>query len=387
VREVPFGRPMIGDEECAAVMKVLEGHILTHGPKVKEFEADFAKFTGAPRALALSSATAGLHLAYFHLGIGAGDEVIVPAQTHVATAHAVEFVGAKPVFIDAVPETGNIDLDALEAVVNENTKALSVVHYLGRPVDMERLSAFAERTGLFLVEDCALSIGSTINGKHTGLFGDIGTFSFYPVKHITTAEGGALIGKDLKAIERISRLRAFGIDRNIVAERKIPGEYDVQDLGFNYRMNELSAAIGVEQIKRLPGILSRRKENFETLSKGLQEIEELDVLQAEPVANATSSYYCLVAVLKSPATEKRAEIMAALKAAGVGTSIYYPKPVPHMTYYRKKYGFNDGTFPAAARISGHGIALPVGSHLGSEDMHYIVEQVKHALAGVLQQAV
>lgn len=154
-RNIPFGRPMISEEERRAVLKVLSGPILTHGPHVHEFEQVFARFTKAPFAVATSSCTAALHLAYLHLGIGPGDEVIVPTQSHVATAHAVEYCGAKPVFIDSETRTGNIDIDAIEGAVTERTRALSVVHYLGLPVDMDRVMAIAGRHKLFVVEDCA----------------------------------------------------------------------------------------------------------------------------------------------------------------------------------------------------------------------------------------
>ena len=248
VRNIPFGKPMIGEEERRAVMDVLSGPILTHGPRVHEFEKVFAQFTQAPFAVATGSCTAALHLAYLQLGIGAGDEVIVPTQSHVATAHAVEYCGARPVFIDSEPRTGNIDLDAIEACVTERTRALSVVHYLGLPVEMDRVIEIGRRHKLFVVEDCALAIGSYYQGTHCGLIGDVGCFSFYPVKHITTAEGGMLITRHADVAKRVAMQRAFGIDRNVVSERKTPGDYDVELLGFNYRLNEIGAALGLEQM-------------------------------------------------------------------------------------------------------------------------------------------
>lgn len=266
MRDIPFGKPIITDDERNAVLKVLEGTTLTHGPLVREFEAAFARFTGARQAVALSSCTAALHLAYFYLGIGSGDEVIVPAQTHVATAHAVELVGAKPVFIDSESQTGNMDIGLLEGLITTNTKAISVVHYLGMPVDMHRVMQIARQHGLFVVEDCALAIGTYLGGTHAGLFGDVGCFSFYPVKHITTAEGGMLITNNDDIAAGISRQRAFGIDRNIVSERPMPGVYDVVELGLNYRLNEIGAAMGIEQMKKLAGFLARRQENYQALA-------------------------------------------------------------------------------------------------------------------------
>ena len=212
-RTIPFGRPMISDAEQAAVAEVLSGPQLTHGPRVEKFEADFAQFTGAPHAVAVNSCTAALHLAYLHIGLGPGDEVIVPAQTHVAAAQAVELCGASCVFVDAEAETGNIDLDQVDERITPRTRALSVVHFLGMPVDMERVREIASRQDLLVVEDCALALGATFDEVHVGLHGDVGVFSFYPVKHITTGEGGMLITTVDDLAEAAARQRAFGIDR------------------------------------------------------------------------------------------------------------------------------------------------------------------------------
>jgi dTDP-4-amino-4,6-dideoxygalactose transaminase len=247
---------MIGEEEKKAVMEVLDNPILVHGPRSREFENSFASYTGAPYAVCVSSCTAAIHLTHFCLGLGPGDEVIVPAQTHTATAHAVELTGAKPVFVDAEIETGNIDTDKIEEKITERTRVISVVHFLGMPVDMERINAVAKKHNLFVLEDCALAIGTKYEGVRAGLLGDVGCFSFYPVKHMTTAEGGMLITKDKEIALKIERQRAFGVDRHM-GERKIPGVYDVNMLGYNYRMNEIQAALGIEQLKRMDEFLKK----------------------------------------------------------------------------------------------------------------------------------
>lgn len=380
-RSIPFGRPMIGDAERKAVMEVLSGPILTHGPKVKEFEAAFAEFTGAPHALATSSCMAALHLAYMYLGIGCEDEVIVPAQTHVATAHAVELCGARCVFVDCEAQTGNIDIDQIESAITQKTKALSVVHYLGLPVDMRRIMQIANRHNLFVVEDCALAIGATLQGTHVGLFGDVGCFSFYPVKHITTAEGGMLITQRKDIAEAVSMLRAFGIDRNIVSDRPIPGEYDVQALGNNYRMNELGAAMGLVQVGRLDEFLAQRRANYEQLTASLSDIDGIKLLNGTD-GPLQSAYYCFTMLLCGSLGSKRRELMDALKLRGVGCSVYYPRPVPNMSYYRQCYGSADNSFPVAARFSAASIALPVGPHVGKKEVKYIVASVKAAIATV-----
>ncbi len=372
-RQIPFARPTIGDEERTIAQEVLSGHVLVHGPRITEFENAFADWVGADAAVAVSSCTAGLHLAYFYLGLGPGDEVIVPAMTHVATAHAVEFVGAKPVFVDAEPQTGNIDLEQIEAAMTARTRALSVVHYLGMPVDMDRINAIAKKHDLFVVEDAALAFGTRYKGVHAGLLGDLGVFSMYPVKHITTLEGGLVLSKHAEALQKIALQRAFGVDRTH-SQRKIPGQYDVNLLGFNYRMNELQAAIGTIQLSRLDGFLTKRKQNHEIISQKLGALEQVRQFDSSH-GDFQSSYYCKSIVLQGGLETKRVEMINALAARGVGTSIYYPRPVPELTYYRDKYGYSDGQFPQAAKIAYHSIALPVGPHVRPRDAEFIADAV------------
>lgn len=381
-RTIPFGRPVIGDEERDAVAEVLSGPILTHGPRGKLFEEAFAEFTGAPYALTTASCAAALHLSYLSIGLGPGDEVLVPAQTHVATAHSVEVCGARPVFVDSDPATGNLDLDHAASLVTPRTRAFSLVHYLGLPVDMRAVLAVARRHDLFVVEDAALAVGARIDGEHVGLLGDVGCFSFYPVKHITTGEGGMAVTRRADVAERISKQRAFGIDKTVVAERRHSGAYDVELLGLNYRLSEIGAALGLEQMKRLPGFLDRRRANYRELAAGLADIEALDVLATGDGDGVESAHYCLTAVLRGPLAARRDAVIERLKELGVGASIYYPRPVPLTTYYRERYGFRDGEFAEAARISYGSIALPVGPHLEEGDVERIAEAVKQALADV-----
>lgn len=375
---IPFGKPMIDERERSAVQEVLNGTALVHGPRAKQFEQDFASFTNAPHALSVASCTAGLHLAWFHKGLGPDDEVIVPAQTHSATAHSVEYTGATPIFVDCDPETGNIDPEGVAAAITDRTKGICVVHYLGLPVDMGPILDLAKKHDFFVLEDCALSIGASQNGIHTGLLGDAGAFSFYPVKHMTTAEGGMFLTKHDELATAVGFKRAFGVDR-VVGERPVPGVYDVTMLGYNYRMNEIEAALGVEQLKKIPSFLDARRENFQALASGLAEISEVRVLATGDTGDRISSHYCLSIVLTKALRDKRPDIMKALKAKDVGTSVYYPKPVAHMTYYRNKYGHSLESFPNAAEISYGSIALPVGPHLDIQDMNYIIEKLKETI--------
>lgn len=378
MQKIPFGKPMIGVEEKEAVMKIMDGSILVHGPTAGQFEEQFATFTGAPHAVSVSSCTAGMHLIYFALGYGPGDEVIVPAQTHVATAHAVELTGARPIFVDSEKITGNINISLIESAINSKTKAIALVHYLGAPVDMPKVMEIAKKHNLFVLEDCALSPGAKIDGIHTGLHGDAGVFSFYPVKHLTTAEGGMIILRDGDLAKKLTLLKAFGVDRTH-GERKIPGVYDTVALGFNYRMSEIHAAIGVVQVKKLPGFLTKRKENFIALAEYLKEIQGLSVLSQPSDGHLESSHYCLGALLDEGLVSKRPEIINSLSERGVGSSVYYPQPVPRMKYYQEKYGYDQTQYPVAAQISDGIIALPVGPHLSLDDMQIIAKELKQCM--------
>ncbi|PCJ99949.1 MAG: cell wall biogenesis protein [Zetaproteobacteria bacterium] len=377
VRDIPFGRPWIEDVDRDAVMEVLQGHILTHGPKCAEFERKFEDLMGGGHAVTTSSCMASLHLASIYFGFGEGDEIIVPAQTHVATVHAIELVGAKPVFVDCELETGNIDIDKIEAAITDKTKGISLVHFAGIPVRMDRIMAIAKKHDLRVVEDCALAVGATYKGKHVGLWGDVGCYSFYPVKHITTGEGGMLVSRDEKTAKEIANFRAFSVDRTHT-ERKVPGVYDVTGVGMNYRMSEMQSALGCTQLDKVPVMLAKRKANFECLKEHLLALPDLHVLDSHD-PDVVNSYYCLVLVLQGELAQRRTEMIEALKARKVGTSVYYPQPVPRMSYYQGKYGYENGLYTNAEIISDHSISLPVGPHLDLDDMDYIANCFKDIL--------
>jgi perosamine synthetase len=373
-RKIAFGKPWITDTERDAVIGVLAGDVLTHGPQAHAFEKEFAAFMGeGAHAVSMSSGMAALHLAYWQLRIGAGDEVIVTAQTHVATAHAVEAVGATPVFVDCLPGSGNIDPMLIESAITPRTKAIGLVHFLGIPCDMDVIMAIAEKHGLKVIEDCALAVGATFNGKHVGLFGDAACFSFYPVKHITTGDGGMFASRHKDLADKVAKARAFGVDRSF-AERSISGMYDVPTLGINYRLSDINSSIGRKQLEKLDTILTRRRENFNSLKKALAEVQGIEVIDAKR-SETVNSHYCLSIVLNGNFGANRNEVVKLLNEAGVGTSVYYPHPVPRLAYYRGKYGYDAARYPQAARISDQSIALPVGPHLDPDDMAYIAKQL------------
>ena len=260
-RNIPFGRPNINDDDREAVLRALDGPILTHGPECEAFEKNFSEFVGGGHCVTTSSCTSALHLFNMYIGAGPGDEVIVPAISHVATAHALEITGAKPIFVDCDDITGNIDADALKSAIGPRTKAVSLVHFNGIPADMTSVMAVANKHGIPVLEDCATALGGTWDDRHVGLFGDGAAFSFYPAKHITSAEGGMFMSRNSKISAQIRRLRGFCYDRSL-HQRRLPGIYDVDGLGMNFRMSELQAALGNNQLKRIDEFFKTRKRNF-----------------------------------------------------------------------------------------------------------------------------
>lgn len=374
---IPFGQPMLDEAERAAAAEVLSGPMLVHGPKTREFEQHFAERVGAAYAVSVSSCTAGLHLSLLTDGVGPGDEVVVPAMTHVATAHAVEFCGARPAFVDVEPDSGNIDLAALAEAVTANTRAVMVVHYLGLPCAMDAVMAVADKAGAFVVEDCALAVDAAYGGRKVGTFGRTGCFSFYPVKHMTTLEGGMVTTNDEAVAAAVGQRKAFGYDRSL-GERTGPGIYDVTALGYNYRMNEVQAAIGLCQLEKLDAFQEARAANYAVLKQALSSIDEITVFEPRQ-GKAVSSHYCLNAVLPRNGTIDRNRVVMDLKERGIGTSVHYPQAVPLMAYYRGKYGYRPGRFPVAEWLAAQTISLPVGPHLRAGDPERIAAALREAV--------
>jgi perosamine synthetase len=371
---IPFGKPMLSKLEIERVSQVLSGSTLVHGPVTREFEEGFAERIGAPYAVSVSSCTAGLHLSLIALGIGPGDEVIVPAMTHVATAHAVEYVGAIPIFVDVFDDSGNMNVAMLSSLITSRTKAIMPVHYLGLPCRMDVIRNLIHGTDIAVVEDCALAVDATFNGVKAGMLGDAGTFSFYPVKHMTTVEGGMVTTSNKKLAESVRKHRAFGYDRAL-GERSKPGIYDVDSLGFNYRMNEVDAAVGVTQLDKLDDFQKIRKENYSRLFNLLNDLDQLTIFN--PVqGEAVSSHYCFNIVLPRDGSVNRDKVVEELSMAGIGSSVHYPCAVPLFSYYKGKYGYKNGQFPVAEWIASQTISLPVGPHLPSDGPEKIAAQLK-----------
>ena len=371
-REIAFSGPDITDNEIAMVEQVIRSGWLAHGKYSERLEELFCEFIGAKYATTVSNCTAGLHLSCLTAGFGVGDEVIVPAQTHVATAHAVEYTGARVVFVDVDPITGNITVEEMKKKLTDATKGVIPVHMAGYPCDMMAIAKLCKERDLVLIEDCAHALGTTIKGVHAGNYGISGNFSFYPTKQITTGEGGVVISNDENIIDEIKKLKAFGINTPPEMRSK-PGVYDVQGLGYNYRMTDFQAALGAGQMERYGENLTKRKRNGKYYTELLADTEEINF----PEYSDDNSYFLFQVIFDEQID--RDDVLLKLKEKGVGVSIHYATPVPMMSYYRRKYGFEEDEFPNAMFYGRQSVSLPVHSKIDENDIRYICSILKKAI--------
>ena len=372
MRSIAFAGPDITEEDIQAMEGVIRSGWLAHGKFSKRLEELFREFTGAKFSTTVSNCTAGLHLSCLAAGFGTGDEVIVPAQTHIATAHAVEYTGAKAVFADVDPLTGNILPKDIEKKLSSRTRGVIPVHIAGYPCEMERITKICHDHELVLLEDCAHAIGTRSRGKHAGNFGISGSFSFYPTKQVTTGEGGVVIGNDEKIMKFIEKHKAFGIDTPPELRTK-PGVYDVRGLGYNFRMTDFQAALGVGQMERYPKKLKASQANGKLYTRLLTDCGPF----AFPGFTTENTYFLFQLLVKEPLG--RDTVLRGLKEKGIGVSIHYATPVPLMTYYREKYGYTADDFPNAVSYGNQCISLPVHSKIIEEDISYIAQHLKSLL--------
>jgi len=375
IKKIPFSRPCFSnkdlDEINLKIREILKSGWLTSGPFVRQLEERFAEFIGVDYAVALNSCTAALHSILLALEIGNGDEVIVPTNTFVATANVVLYVSARPVLADSDPETFNISLKDIENKISKKTKAIIVVHLGGNPCDMDEIHAIAEAYDLMVIEDCAHAHGAKYRGRNCGTFGSAAAFSFYPNKLMTTGEGGLVTANDRELTDKIRIIRNHG--------RAAFGPSEIVDLGFNYRMPEINAAVGLSQLEHL----NKWLENRNLIAKFYdEELSRIDWLTPQKVNRENfSSYYAYIVKLEDNARIKRDEAMLKLKENGVETSILY-HPIHLQPLYLKLFRFNRGILPVAERLGEKTIALPIYNDMSIEDARYVIKMIKQ-LSGEL----
>lgn len=367
-RKIPLARPDITEAEIEAVVEVLRSGVLSIGPRVQEFEERIKKFTGRRHAVAVNSGTSGLHLLIRAYGIGEGDEVITTSFSFVASANCILFERAKPVFVDIDPSTYNLDVSLIEEKITPRTKAILPVDVFGQPVDMEAIMEIARRYGLVVIEDSCEAIGSKRRGKLAGTAGDAGVYAFYPNKQMTTAEGGVIVTDDDRVAELCRSMRSQG--------RAVTGTWlHHERLGYNYRMSELHAALGVVQLKRLPEFIRRRQEVANRYRELLAGVEGV-VLPAVAEDVEVMSWFVYVVRFLPPLNRDR--IMEYLLSRGIECKPYFP-PIHLQPFYRE-LGYREGDLPVTEEVARQTLALPFYNHLTREEQEYVAEEVKKAVS-------
>lgn len=352
---IPIAKPLLGEEEQKAVNKVLESGMIACGPKTAEFEKRFADFVGTKYAISTTSGTTALHLALLTLGVGNGDEVIVPSFSFIATANSILFSNSKPVFCDVDPQTFNIDVEKIKDLISEKTKAIMPVHLYGQPADMRPLLEIADSNNISVICDACQAHGAEYNRKMIGSFGDMECFSFYPTKNITTGEGGIITTNDKEIYQRALSIRNHGREQT-------KWGYEHGRLGYNYRTTDISSAIGIEQLKKLPTFLKKRRRNAKFFNENLKGVETPFVLK-----NSKHSFHQYT--IK---TKNRKEIIKDLRKNKIGFGIYYPKPL-HFYNHLKQFGHND--LKNSENLVQEVLSLPIHPALENKDLEKIAKVV------------
>ncbi|HOA76438.1 MAG TPA: UDP-4-amino-4,6-dideoxy-N-acetyl-beta-L-altrosamine transaminase [Thermosynergistes sp.] len=374
---IPYGRQWVTEEDIKAVSDVLRSDWLTTGPKVEEFEEAFAAKVGSRYAVALSSGTAALHAAALAACIGPEDEVITTPMTFAATANCVLYQGGRPVFSDVEPETLLVDASKIEEKITPKTKAIIAVDYAGQPCDYDELKSIAKRHNLTLIADACHALGATYKGRNVGTLADMTVFSFHPVKHITTGEGGMVTTDDPELAKRVRVFRNHGITSDH-RERERCGSwfYEMVDLGFNYRLPDINCALGLSQLKRLDQNVSRRRELAAFYNEAFSKIEAVRPLTQK--ADRKSSWHLYVVKLDlSKIRATRKDVFSSLRDEGIGVNVHYI-PVYWHPYYQK-LGYKKGLCPVAEKAYEEIVTLPLFCAMSDSDAAQVVSAVKKTL--------
>ena len=345
---IPIAKPQIGDEEKAAVSKVLDSGMIASGPKTEEFEKKFSEYIGVKYAIATTSGTTALHIGLLSLGVNEGDEVILPDFSFIATANSPLFCQARPVFCDVDTKTFNIDPEKIQKLITKNTKAIMPVHLYGQPADMKRILEISEEHDIKIIGDACQAHGAEYNGKMIGSFGDLECFSFYPTKNMTSSEGGMITTNNEEIAEKARSLRNHG-------REKTKWGYEHGFLGYNFRMTDIAAAIGIEQLKKLPKFNEIRRRNAKYLNENLKEVEVPYVMP-----NAVHAYHQYTIKCKD-----RDAIIQNLKKNDIGFGIYYPQPL-HTYKHLKKFAHK--ILKNSETLSNQVLSLPVHPSLSRTDL-------------------
>lgn len=367
---IPYGRQSIDENDIKAVEEVLRSDYLTTGPKIEEFERKVAAYTGAKYAVAIANGTAALHAACYAAGIGEGDEVITTPITFAASSNCVLYCGGKPIFADIDEKTYNIFPEDIERKITTDTKAIIAVHFTGQPCEMEKIHNIARKHNLIVIEDAAHALGAQYKGKMVGSISDMTTFSFHPVKHITTGEGGMILTNNDKLYQRLKLFRTHGITRDdkLMTKNVGPWYYEQLELGFNYRITDIQCALGISQMDKLSEFLNKRKNIAARYNEAFADNDNIQIPYQE--SGCDNAWHLYVIRIKNG---KRREVFEKLRTAGIGVNVHYI-PVYQHPYYRN-HGYKDTICPNAEKYYKECISLPLYPGLKIEEQEYVIKKV------------
>lgn len=373
---IPYGRQTIDEDDINAVVDVLKSDYLTTGPKIAEFEQAVASYTGAKYAVAISNGTSALHAACFAAGIGQGDEVITTPLTFAASANCVLYCGGTPVFADVDPYTYNIDPEDIRKKITDKTKAIIAVHLAGQPCDMDEIHSIAQEHNLIVIEDGAHALGSVYKGKKVGCLSDMTTFSFHPVKPITTGEGGMIMTDNEELYKRLVLFRSHGItrDNSMMTRNEGPWFYQQLDLGYNYRITDIQCALGCSQMRKLDKFLKRRRELVERYNNAFIECD--NIVTPYQLPDTQSGWHLYIVQVKK---HDRKQVFETLRDKGIGVNVHYI-PV-YMHPYYQEHGYKDVHCVNAEEIYSHIISLPLYPGLTDEQQDYVIDTLKQLCEG------
>ena len=376
---LPYGRQSISEDDIQTVVDVLRSDWLTTGPKVAEFEEALAAQVGAKYAVAYSSGTAALHGAAFAAGLKPGDEAITSPLTFAATANCVLYQGARPVFADVSPDTLNLDPDLLAERITPNTRAILPVDYAGHPADLDPILALAERHGLTVIEDACHALGAEYKGRRAGSIAHMAVFSFHPVKHVATGEGGMVTTDRADLAENLRRFRNHGISSD-ARQRHASGQwhYEMVQLGFNYRLTDIACALGISQLKKLEANLARRREIAARYTAAFRNLRGVIAPSVRPDVNPAWHLYP-IRVNPSHLKKDRAHMFRALRAENIGVNVHYI-PVHLHPYYRDRFGYQGGEYPVAETAYEQLISLPMFHAMTEQDVEDVIAAVSKVSA-------
>lgn len=382
---LPYGQQWLDEQDIEAVVKVLRGDFVTQGPAIQTFERKFAEYVGAKYAVAFANGTAALHGACFAAEIGQGDEVITTPITFLASSNCVLYQGGTPVFADIDMDTYNIDPAEIESKITERTKAIIAVDFTGQPVEIDRISMLAHDRNLVLIQDAAHSLGATYAGRKIGSWADMTMFSFHPVKHVTTGEGGIITTDNERYYERLLLFRSHGMTREPEKLTRTDGPwyYEMQELGYNYRMTDMQAALGASQMDKLDGFIARRREIAATYNEFFSTLPGLVAPKQHPMAESSWHLYVIRWLPEYFAADRR-EIFEALRAENIGVNVHYI-PVYLQPYY-KGLGYCSGLCPNAETYYNTAITLPLFPKMTDKDVADVMAAVKKAYDLFLKQS-